>query len=136
MDEEVMALLIPMVLFVCLLGAVAVTLYFRAARERDRHETLRRMVDKGMEIPSALLVPPSRPASDLRRGLILVGAGLGLIVMMLTMGQPDARRLWAVGLIPTLMGGAYLLTWRIRLKEAGSQTGGPRDAGAPDQSIA
>ena|SRR5688572_25165259 len=127
MDEEVMALLIPMVLFVCLVAAMAVTLHFRTVRERDRHETLRRMVDKGMEIPPALLVPPNRPASDLRRGLVLVGAGLGLIVLIATMGEPEVRRMWAAGLIPTLMGAAYLLTWRIRLKEAAGQPAAGRE---------
>lgn len=119
MEEDVVALFIPMVLFVCLLGAVAVTLYFRTRREHERHETLRKMVEKGMEIPPTLLSPPAggEPASDLRRGLVLVGLGIGLMVLLLTLGEPDARRAWAVGLIPALMGGAYLVTWRLRLRE-------------------
>jgi len=120
-NEAEVAILIPTFFFVCILGAVGMTLYFRTARERQRHETLRKMVEKGMEIPPDLLVPPHRPASDLRRGLVLVGAGLGLLVLLLTFPDHEMRELWAVGLIPTLMGSAYLLTWRIRLKDRAGQ---------------
>jgi hypothetical protein len=49
------------------------------------------MVDKGMEIPPDLLVPPHRPASDLRRGLVLVGGGIGLLVLLITFPDGDLR---------------------------------------------
>ena len=52
---------------------------------------------------------------------MLVGAGLGVIVLLISQGEPEARRAWAVGLIPVLMGGAYLLTWRLRLRERGAE---------------
>jgi hypothetical protein len=121
LNKDYVAIIVPTVFFLTLLGAVGVTLYFRAMRERERHETLRRMVEKGMEIPSALLVPPHRPASDLRRGLVLVAVGLGLLVMLATVNDHDLRSIWGLGLIPTLMGLAYLATWRIRLKERQSE---------------
>ena len=116
-NEAEVAILTTLGFFVCILGAVGLTLYFRTARERQRHETLRKMVEKGMEIPPALLVPPNRPASDLRRGLVLVGLGIGLLVLLLSIPDNDVSRFWALGLIPTLIGAAYLVTWRIRLQE-------------------
>jgi hypothetical protein len=116
-NETEVAVLVPLSFFLCLLAAVGLTLYFRYARERQRHETLRKMVEKGMEIPPDLLVPPIRAASDLRRGLVLLGAGIGLLVLLITFPDRDVRDLWAVGLIPILMGAAYLATWRIRLKD-------------------
>jgi hypothetical protein len=121
LNKDYVAIIVPTVFFVSLLGAVGVTLYFRAMRERERHETLRRMVEKGMEIPSALLVPPQRPASDLRRGLVLLAGGLGLLVMLATAEDRDLRGIWGLGLIPMLIGLAYLATWRIRLKERPSE---------------
>jgi hypothetical protein len=122
--EGLIALLIPVAFFVCLLGATALTLRFRTTKERERHETLRRMVEKGMELPPELLVAPvGRPASDLRRGLVLVGLGVGLIVLILSAGH--AQRYWAVGLIPALMGGGYLVTWRLSDREGPSRAGAP-----------
>ncbi len=120
MEKNYVAIIVPTVLFLSLLAAIAVTLYFRTMRERERHETLRRMVEKGMEIPSALLVPTQQPASDLRRGLVLLGAGLGTLVMLAMAQDHDLHGIWGVGLIPTLIGVAYLVTWRIRLKERSS----------------
>jgi uncharacterized protein DUF6249 len=111
--EGYVALFIPIVFFVCLLGAVALTLRFRTSQERERHETLRKMVEKGMEIPTAMLVPPSRPTSDLRRGLVLVGLGLGLVPLLMF----TAEKLWAIGLVAILMGVAFLISWRLGLKE-------------------
>lgn len=121
-NEAEVAIFVPVAFFACILAAVGLTLYFRTARERQRHETLRKMVEKGMEIPSELLVPPTRPASDLRRGLVLSGAGLGFLVLLLTFPDHEARALWGMALIPILMGGAYLLTWRIRLKDRAAET--------------
>jgi hypothetical protein len=122
-NEAEIAIFVPVAFFTCILAAVGLTLYFRTARERQRHETLRKMVDKGMEIPSELLVPPTRPASDLRRGLVLAGGGLGLLVLLVSFPDGDLRAIWGAALIPILMGGAYLLTWRLRLKDRAAGTG-------------
>jgi hypothetical protein len=127
-NEAAVALLVPVAFFTCILAAVGLTLFFRTARERQRHETLRKMVEKGMEIPPDLLVPPTRPFSDLRRGLVLLGLGIGVLVLLLTFPDREMRELWAMGLIPILMGGAYLLTWRIRLMDRSAEEAAVRPA--------
>jgi hypothetical protein len=116
MDKNWVAIVVPLGFFLCLLAGVAVSLYFRAIRERERHETLRRMVEKGQEIPSSLLIPAHQPVSDLRRGLVLLGAGIGLVVMMAGADDHDLRSMWGAGLIPTLMGVAHLVTWVLERK--------------------
>ena len=131
MDKNWVAILVPLGFFLSLLAGVAVTLYFRAAREHERHETLRKMVEKGQEIPSALLIPPHQPASDLRRGLVLVGVGIGLSVMLAGADDHDLRSLWGAGLIPTLMGVAYLVTWMIGRKELSAAAESPARASDP-----
>jgi hypothetical protein len=120
MDKNWVAILVPLAFFFSLVAGVAVTLYFRARREHERHETLRKMVEKGQEIPSALLIPPHLPASDLRRGLVLLGSGIGITVMLVGARDQDLRSMWGAGLIPTLMGIAYLITWWIGRKEIGA----------------
>jgi hypothetical protein len=122
-NEVEVAILVPIAFFVFLLGAVGLTLFFRASRERQRHETMRKMVEKGMEIPPALLVVPDRPAADLRRGLVLVAVGLGVLVLLVSYPDQETRDVWAVGLIPILTGAAYLATWRLRLAERRDNTG-------------
>jgi hypothetical protein len=77
---------------------------------RQRSETLRLMVEKGVAIPPELIAPPSRPASDLRRGLISVGLGVGLAVCLAVMGEHGS---WTIGLVPLLVGIGYIVSWRL-----------------------
>ena len=81
-------------------------------KERQRHETVRLMVEKGAEIPSGLIAPPPKRPSDLRRGIILSMAGLGLTVFLAVL--PDARGAWAAGLTLLLIGVGHLLVWRLQ----------------------
>jgi len=116
MEKSWVAIVVPLGFFVCLLAGVAVSLYFRSTRERERHETLRKMIEKGQEIPSNLLIPLHQPASDLRRGLVMLGGGIGLVVMLAGADDHDLRSLWGAGLIPALMGVAHLVTWVLERK--------------------
>jgi hypothetical protein len=64
-------------------------------------------------------VPPAAPYGDLRRGLVLVGAGLSLLILVgLVFGFGTGS--WAVGLIPAFIGAGYLIVWQIsRRTESG-----------------
>ena len=49
------------------------------------------------------------------RGLTLVGLGLGLMIFLYVQNNHN----WAVGMIPMLMGIAFLIAWKFRTKQSG-----------------
>lgn len=85
---------------------VAIVLFFRHKRHRLHHETLVRLAEKGVPVPLELLAPPAAPPSP-KAGLVLVALGAALGLFFWQMGKP-----WSIGLIPGLMGVAYLVAWR------------------------
>jgi hypothetical protein len=104
--------------FGTLLTTVLLAQVFATRRERMRQETLRAIVEKGIEIPPDLVARRGGPACDLRRGLVLVGAGVGLSVLF-AVAQLDRQLgsgLWTIGLIPMLMGAGFLAVWRIETR--------------------
>jgi hypothetical protein len=105
--------------FLAIVLIVAIPLILRSRRDRMLHTTLRAMVDKGVAIPPELLVAPQRPASDLRRGVILITTGLA--VMLFFTAMPVGKGVWALGLIPLIIGAGYLLVWKLEsLKKNGN----------------
>lgn len=86
----------------------------RAAQQRG--QTLRLMVEKGVQIPPELIAPPPRPQSDLRRGVILASFGIGLGVFLMTV--PGLRPMWTLGLVPLFVGIGYLISSRLAKSEA------------------
>ncbi len=107
-----------MIFFGALVTMVLLAQVFATRRERIRQETLRAMVDKGMEIPPGLIGDRARCSSDLRRGLVLVGAGLGLSLAftLVHLNGQAGSGLWSIGFVPMLMGGGYLVAWRVETK--------------------
>ncbi len=103
--------LVPLAFFLTILLVVISTLVLRYRRHAQIQETLRLMIEKGAEIPPEFLTPPVSQYSDLRRGLILIGAGLSLsIAIGLIQGFGSGS--WAIGLVPTFIGAGYLIVWR------------------------
>lgn len=102
---------VPLAFFLTILLVVISTLILRYRRHTQVHETLRLMIEKGTEIPPELLTPSVARYADLRRGLILTGAGSSLAIAI---GLIDgfASGSWAVGLIPTFIGVGYLIVWK------------------------
>lgn len=103
------------IFFGALVTIVLVSQLFATRRERVRQETLRAMVEKGVEIPPALIGDRARRSCDLRRGLVLVGAGLGVSIAfaLVQLNGQSGSGLWSIGLVPMLMGGGYLVAWRV-----------------------
>ena len=119
-DEDVPWIAIPIVtiVFLAIFGTpiliVAVILYFSFSKTRALHRTVRLMVEKGQPVPEALLNPPpaQRQRSDMRRGVVLVMVGLGLMVFLGAVNEWEGGA-WSIGLIPFLIGAGYLLVWKL-----------------------
>jgi hypothetical protein len=120
-DGDVPGIAIPIIaiIFMSVFGApvliVAVILYFSMSRTRSLHKTVRMMVEKGQEVPAALLAPPPqamRQRSDMRRGVVLMMVGIGLMVFFGACSEWEGGA-WALGIIPFLIGAGYLLVWKF-----------------------
>jgi hypothetical protein len=126
--EEIPGEVIPIVatIFMTVFGApvliVAVIMYFTFSRNRMMHKTIRMMVEKGQPVPAALLAPPApaqRQRSDMRRGIVLVMVGLGIMLFLGAVNDWEGGA-WALGIIPFLIGAGYLLVWKL---DAGQKPG-------------
>jgi hypothetical protein len=92
---SVVALMIPIMAIVmgCSIpiAIVALSLYFRHRKNKMLHETVRAMVEKGVTIPPEMFKNAGtesmecgragRPRNDLRKGLILLGIGIGVVFL-------------------------------------------------------
>ena len=87
---------------------VIAALRFRHSTTRHRLDLARRMVEQGMQPPEQLLAPATD--NDLRRGLVLVAAGVGLLLYGLLSPSHSPS---AAGLIPSFIGVGYLLSHRF-----------------------
>jgi len=90
---------------------------FRHATTRRRLDLARKMVEKGIEPPPELV--GAHNGSDLRRGLVLVFTGIGLLLASLLGGGKD---LSPAGLIPGFIGIGYLVSHRFAVR--GNHDGG------------
>jgi hypothetical protein len=123
-DKDIPSKVIPIVAITLLtvFGApvliVAVIMYFGFSKTRALHRTVRLMVEKGQEVPAALLNPPpaQRQRSDMRRGVLLLMIGIGLVIFFGVTADWDSG-VWTLGMIPFLIGAGYLLVWKLEGKK-------------------
>jgi len=118
-DGALMAIPIVGIIFTTLFGApvliVGLIMFFSFWKARSLHRTVRLMVEKGQPVPEALFATPQTPRrqrSDLRRGIILVMVGIGVMILFGALDDWDGGA-WAIGIIPFLIGATYLLFWRL-----------------------
>jgi len=98
---------------------VALAGMFIFSASRQRHRTIRMMVEKGQPVPAELLMPPTRAArqhSDMRRGVIWTLVGIGLMVWLAAVNDWEGGA-WSFGLIPFLIGLGYLTVWKLETKK-------------------
>ena len=105
-----------------LLGGTFVVsgMYFKHQRRRLWHETARIALEKGQPLPPQLLDEKFDHSSrddlnqrDLRGGMVLVAAGLGLYLFLLRLAPPGVSGLAFFGAIPGFIGIALLLHWAL-----------------------
>lgn len=102
------AIVAPVAFFLTVFAVVCAILFARFRREKQLHETLRQMIDRGVDIPPAMLVPPQVKPNDRRRGVILISVGVGISAFLfLVDGKDDGA--WGLGLVPAFLGAGYLL---------------------------
>jgi hypothetical protein len=111
-DFAPIGIVVPISFFSCALTGFLAWLLARHRKAVQLHETVRLMVEKGAEIPQALLAPPARRPSDLRRGLILSTSGVGLAIFLAVL--PDVSGAWGAGLTLFCIGVGHLLVWRLQ----------------------
>ena len=123
-DEDLGALMaIPIVgiIFSTLFGApvlvVAAIMFFSYMKQRSLHRTVRMMVEKGQEVPAGLFATPPviRARSDLRRGVVLLMVGLGLMIFFGAVNDWE-NGVWSLGVIPGVIGLGYLLVWKLETR--------------------
>ena len=123
--EDIPEMVVPIVAVVMMsvFGApvlvVGLIMYFGFSRNRMMHKTIRMMVEKGQEVPAALLAPPPpavRQRSDMRRGVVLVMVGIGLMLFFAAVNDWEGGA-WAIGVIPFVIGLGYLLVWKLEGKK-------------------
>ncbi len=90
------------------IALVGIILMYKSRRTRMIHETALLLAEKGQPVPPELFIGTDEPASDLRRGAVLIALGLGLAVFMYQLNAA-----WSVGFIPIFMGLGYLVVWKL-----------------------
>lgn len=91
----------------------------RLQTESKRLDLAQRLVEQGIDPPPGLLMGPAR--NDLRKGIVLGFAGVGLFVSGLMLGD---RGLAAGACVPAFIGVGYLLSFVLASRVRGGDGGG------------
>ncbi len=120
--EDVGALMaIPIVgiIFTAIFGTpvliVAAIMFFSYLKSRSLHRTVRMMVEKGQPVPPELFAAAPtaiRARSDMRRGVVLMMVGIGVMVFFGAVNDWEGGA-WSLGIIPFLIGAGHLLVWKL-----------------------
>ncbi|MEI9996460.1 MAG: DUF6249 domain-containing protein [Rhizomicrobium sp.] len=107
---------IPFMVMLAPVAAILVLLRYRYLQTQARYRMLLQLADKNVTLPPELLADPHAVHSDLRRALVLMSGGLGVIAVFLALplqfdkGQ-SVGSLWGLGLLPLMTGLGYLASW-------------------------
>jgi hypothetical protein len=123
--------LVPMVVSAVTFGAivatVAILLFFRYRSQIARQELARAFLEKQLPVPAELLSASQRSRNgDLRRGMVLLLGGIGLSAALFFGGNRGAV---GSGLVPALIGVAFLIVWRVEGRTRDDGPGGSSSHG-------
>ncbi len=95
---------------------------YRLRRQRLILEAIQSLADKGVTIAPELFQSLSSEwslsrasVSPLRRAVLLIASGAGLVIVLLAEGTGPA---WVFGVIPLLLGVGYLVIWKLEQRGA------------------
>ena len=110
------SLVLDIAFLALLVIAVIAVVRVRHTSEQSRLELARRYIEKGMNPPPTLF--PSAAGNDLRRGIVLVFTGLGLLCASLVAGgwSHGVQGLGPAGLIPGFIGLGYLVSYACAVR--------------------
>lgn len=91
---------------------ISIPFYFNHKKIQEHQLTIRNLIEKGQEIPKELIASSSKPGrSDFHKGMILIALGTGVLIVLLSL--KIGNNYWTIGLIPMLMGIAYLISFKF-----------------------
>ncbi len=91
---------------------ISIPFYFNHKKIKERHVIINNLIAKGQEIPKELIVHSSvQGRSDFHKGVILIALGISVVIVLLSL--KIANNYWTVGLIPMLIGIAYLVSFKF-----------------------
>ncbi len=91
---------------------ISIPFYFNHKKIHEHQLIIKNLVEKGQEIPKELMTSSSKPGrSDFHKGVILIALGTGVLIVLLSL--EIGNNYWTIGLIPMLMGIAYLISFKF-----------------------
>ncbi|MEA1886277.1 MAG: DUF6249 domain-containing protein [Bacteroidota bacterium] len=102
-------IIISTLLFILLV--ISIPLFFNMKKTRSFHAMIKEFTIKGQEIPKELIISVSQKRSDFHKAIILISTGAAVSVALALLVQDG--RIWAVGLIPAIIGIGYYIAYRL-----------------------
>ncbi len=119
LGSTLVAVGVPAIVFTFVLAIVVGAFYTGYRETRERQETLRLAIEKGVPVPPELVDAASGardPDRDLRRGIrqIFIGIGVGVLLWFVA----PFRGVWAVGAMLVIFGVGHILAWALTRRTA------------------
>jgi hypothetical protein len=105
---------VPAIVFGFVLAIVGGAFYVGYRETKERQQTLRLAIEKGIAIPPELVDGASgahNPDKDLRSGIkqIFIGIGVGVLLWFVS----PFRNVWAVGAMIAIFGIGHIVAWAL-----------------------
>ena len=105
---------VPAIVFGFVLAIVGGAFYVGYRETKERQQTLRLAIEKGIAIPPELVEGASgerNPDRDLRNGIrqIFIGIGVGVLLWFVS----PFRNVWAVGAMIAIFGIGHIVAWAL-----------------------
>ncbi|MDE0451341.1 MAG: DUF6249 domain-containing protein [Gammaproteobacteria bacterium] len=123
---EMLGIMVPIIFFIAISIVLCVYFYLRHRTSQSVQETVRTAIEQGQQLTPEILErlgqTPQRAKSensDLRRGVILIAAGIGVAAIGALAGEDEGtvRLFLTLGFLPFMVGIAYLGLWRFDRSE-------------------